>query len=180
MQQRPRSHRFTLLLRRGLRLLAWPLLALTSAACSSTMRHPASEPTPVILRFTYDGGKPMRHDNYIGVARQQLSITQCSKPGSTRTCDVGIDLLFMSGDTPLDANGEVRVTLRSTGPIGDYPSERCINGKAYVFSSGKWIPGPFSPGQVIAIDYRIREIKMACPTSSSTPGWWENRDNPHA
>lgn len=50
-------------LRGGLRLLAWPLPALASAACTSTTRDPASEPTQVILRFTYDDGKPMRHDD---------------------------------------------------------------------------------------------------------------------
>ena len=51
------------LLRRSLRLLSWPLPALVSAACTSTTRHPASKPTQVILRFTYDAGKPMRHDD---------------------------------------------------------------------------------------------------------------------
>lgn len=160
-----------------LRLLAWPLLALISAACSSTTRHPASQPTPVILRFTYDDGKPMRHDNYIAVARQQLSVTQCSKPGSTRTCDVGIEVLHMSGDAPLDANGEVRATLRSTGPIGDFPSHHCIDGKEYVFDNKDWVLGPFSPGQVIQINYKIRELKQACTSSSGTPVWWDGRNN---
>ena len=48
---------------RGLRLLTWPVPALASAACTSTTHHPASKPTQVILRFTYDAGKPMRHDD---------------------------------------------------------------------------------------------------------------------
>ena len=61
--QKPASNPIFSVLRRGLRLLAWPLLALISAACTSTTRHPASEPTQVILRFTYDAGKPMRHDD---------------------------------------------------------------------------------------------------------------------
>jgi len=159
-------------LRRALRLLAWPLLAMASAACSTTTRHPTSEATEVILRFTYDDGKPMRHDNYIATARQQLWTKQCSNLGGTRNCDIGLDILFMSGEQPLDAQGEVRVTIRSTGPIGDYPSQYCINGKAYVFDSGNWTRGPFVAGQVIQINYKIREIQTACTFSSSTPAWW--------
>ncbi len=161
------------MLRRGLRLLAWPLLALVSAACTSTTRHPASAPTPVVLRFTYDDGKPMRHDNYLAQARQETYIKQCSKIGSTRVCDIGSDALFMGGDAPLDANGEVRVTLHSTGPIGNHPTSLCIQGKGYVFDSGDWRRGPFHPGQVIEIRYRISEVEMACPWSSNTPPWWD-------
>lgn len=158
---------------RLLRLLAWPLLAVVSAACTSTTRHPASEPTPVTLRFTYDDGKPMRHDDYLANARQQTYIKHCSKIGSTTVCDIGSDPLFMGGDAPLDANGEVRVTLHSTGPIGNNPTSLCIKGKGYVFDSGDWKRGPFSPGQVIEIRYRIREVEMACPWSSGTPPWWD-------
>ena len=171
--QTPRSNPIFTVLRGGLRLLAWPLLALVSAACTSTTRHPASEPTQVILRFTYDDGKPMRHDDYLANARQQTYIKHCSKIGSTTVCDIGSDPLFMGGDAPLDANGEVRVTLHSTGPIGNNPTSLCIKGKGYVFDSGDWKRGPFSPGQVIEIRYRIREVEMACPWSSGTPPWWD-------
>lgn len=171
--QKPDSNPIFTVLRGGLRLLAWPLLALVSAACTSTTRHPASAPTPVVLRFTFDDGKPMRHDNYLAQARQQTYIKHCSKIGSTSVCDIGSDPLFMGGDAPLDANGEVRVTLHSTGPIGNYPTNRCINGKSYVFNSGDWRCGPFSPGQVIEIRYRISEVKMACPTSEDAPPWWD-------
>lgn len=161
------------LLRRGLRLLAWPLLALVSAACTSTTRHPASEPTQVVLRFTFDDGKPMRHEDHMVTARQQTYIKYCSKIGSTSVCDVGIDILYASADAPLDATGEVRVTLRSTGPIGDLPTERCINGKSYLFHSGDWIRGPFHHGQVIEIRYKISALKTACPRSEDAPPWWD-------
>jgi hypothetical protein len=53
----------------------------------------------------------------------------------------------MGGDAPLDANGEVRVTLHSTGPIGNHPTSLCIQGKGYVFDSGDWRRGPFHPGR---------------------------------
>ena len=171
--QTPHSNPTFTVVRHGLRLLAWPLLALVSAACTSTTRHPASEPTQVTLRFTYDDGKPMRHDEYMANARQQTYIKHCSKIGSTSVCDIGVEILYMGGDATLDANGEVRVTLCSTGPIGDTPTSRCINGKSYVFNSGDWIRGPFSPGQVIEIRYRINEVKMACPTSEGAPPWWD-------
>ncbi|WP_402718150.1 hypothetical protein [Janthinobacterium rivuli] len=173
MRQSPGNNPISTLLRGILRLLAWPLLALVSAACTSTTRHPASEPTQVILRFTYDDGKPMRHDNYLAQARQQTYIKHCSKIGSTTVCDVGSDPLFMGGDAPLDANGEVRVTLHSTGPIGNNPSSLCIKGKGYVFDSGDWRRGPFHHGQVIEIRYRISEVEMTCPWSSGTPPWWD-------
>lgn len=169
----PGSNPIFTVLRGSLRLLAWPLLALVSAACTSTTRHPASEPTQVVLRFSYDDGKPMRHDEYMAMARQETYIKRCSKVGSTRICDIGMEILYMGGDTTLDANGEVRVTVRSTGPIGDTPSQRCIGGKSYVFDSGNWVRGPFSPGQVIEIRYAIREVKMACPTSEEAPPWWD-------
>ncbi|MBB5369863.1 MULTISPECIES: hypothetical protein [unclassified Janthinobacterium] len=103
-------------LRRGLRLLAWPLLAMASAACSTTTRHPTSEATEVILRFTYDDGKPMRHDNYIATARQQLWTKQCSNLGGTRNCDIGLDILFMSGEQPLDAQGEYALPYAPPAP----------------------------------------------------------------
>lgn len=158
---------------RGLRLLAWPLLALVSAACTTTTRSPASVPTPVVLRFTFDDGKPMRHEDHMVMARQQTYIKHCSKIGSTSVCDVGIDILYASADAPLDANGEVRITLRSTGPIGDLATERCINGKSYLFHSGDWIRGPFQPGQVIEIRYKISALKTACSMSESAPPWWD-------
>ena len=174
-QTRTIPDRLARVLRRGLRLLAWPLLALVSAACTSTMRHPASAPTQVVLRFTYDDGQPMRHDDYMATARQQTYIKYCSKVGSTSVCDIGVDIIFMGGDAPLDANGEVRVTLHSTGPIGDNAKEHCINGKSYVFHSGDWIRGPFHNGQVVEIRYKIREMKTDCAMSTGTPPWWNER-----
>lgn len=171
--QHPSGRKSLSILRRSLRLLAWPLLALISAACTSTERHPSSAPTQVILRFTYDNGKPMRHEDHMVMARQQTYIKRCSKVGSTSVCDIGMEILYASSDKPLDENGEARVTLRSTGPIGDLPTDRCINGKAYVFNSGDWIRGPFTPGQVIEIRYRISEVKKDCTYSESAPPWWD-------
>ena len=73
--QTPDSNPIFTVLRRTLRLLAWPLLALVSAACTTTTRHPASEPTQVVLRFTFDDGKPMRHEDHMVTARQQTYIS---------------------------------------------------------------------------------------------------------
>ncbi|BEO42097.1 hypothetical protein SMQE13_14480 [Serratia marcescens] len=158
---------------RATRLLSLLVVVAAAVGCADIKLYRSQKATEVTLRFTHDG-EPMRFDNYAASARQIGWIKTCrSLFFGPHTCDVGSENILMTGGHPLDANGEAKVTVKSIGPIGDNPAVFCIKGRQYVYSPGPWVSGPFKPGQVVNINYKITEAGTHCSASSITPFWWD-------
>lgn len=148
-----------------------PILALQ--ACAETTRYPKTQPTEVVLRFSYGDNQPMGHDWGVTSARQRTRYQTCHRALGSWRCDETLKMIYSYEQGQLNEEGEVAVSLKSAGPIGDYPTTRCIAGQGYTFMPGQWAQGPFKPQQLIQIRYQISRNDINCAhASESTPAWW--------
>ncbi len=154
---------------------------LSLQGCLSITHYAQTRPVEVVLQFDYQDGQgrewTMSQDFGFSAAQQLLNAQTCHRLMGSWPCDRSIRALYSAEHGPLDEAGQIKVVLRSAGPIGDHPTTYCIQGQGYTFIPGPWQPGPFQANQVVRIHYKISRNDQACRDGQGVaPAWWPGKD----